>query len=304
MKNKTILITGGTGTLGQALVEKLIPLQPKKIIIFSRDEYKQFIMREKYKSPCRYFIGDVRDADRLKRAFENVDIVIHAAALKHVETGEYNPLEVIKTNVNGAQNVIDAAIHCKVGKVLMVSSDKAVNPTNLYGATKLCADKLALGAAVYTSDVKFACIRPGNFWGSRGSVVEKFKKIYESGKWVFPVTSFGMTRFFIPPDRAAELIIEVVQLMHGGEIYLPKMECVKISDIPKALTEFAEYEIIGVGKGEKLFEEMLVACDTDDTYELDNFYVTCNRKINSKKVDKNFRYTSENGPWVDVKKLL
>lgn len=263
MKNKIVLVTGGTGSLGQALVEQLLALNLKKIIVFSRDEYKQYQMRNQIEDPdkrIRYFIGDVRDRDRLERAFKGVDYVIHCAALKHVAVAEYNPTEVIQTNVLGTQNVVDAAIDQEVSKVLGVSSDKAVNPISLYGATKLCADKLFLAGGVY-GDTIFSVIRFGNFQDSRGSVMPFWKELNKQGGRKIPITDKRMTRFWISLDHAAEKCIEALDVMKGGEIFIPEMKSMSLLDVAKEMNLEKDLEEIGMGRGEKLHEELLTKYD-------------------------------------------
>ena len=235
MRNKTILITGGTGSLGQHLVKRILKKRPRKVIVYSRNEFFQVEMSREYpdEKRLRFFIGDIREISRLEMALRGVDIVIHCAALKHVDVAEYNPFEAVKTNVVGTQNVIEAAIRQGVEKVLSISSDKAVDPANLYGATKLCADKLIESAGSYAgrNGTKFATIRFGNFWGSRGSVVPYFEKLKRDNAKYLPITSYEMTRFFIQPDDAVSRILEAVKLMKGGEIFCPKMKSVKIKDV-------------------------------------------------------------------------
>ena len=277
MKNKTILITGGTGSLGQAIVKLLLSLDAQKIIVFSRDEFKQVDMKRTIEDPghkVRYFIGDVRDRDRLNRAFIGVDYVIHCAALKHVDAGEYNPSEFVKTNVFGAQNIIDAALDSGVKKVLGVSSDKAVNPISLYGATKLCADKLFVAANAYSGKLgtKFSVIRYGNFIGSRGSVVPYWQELKERGENIIPVTDPEMTRYWITLEDAALRAFEALEDMVGGEIYVPKMEQRKIVDVAREIHPKAIFEYIGKRKGEKIHEEIVP--DWDDVKERGNLWVT------------------------------
>jgi len=277
VKNKTILITGGTGSLGQAIVKLLLSLDAQKIIVFSRDEFKQVDMKRTIEDPghkVRYFIGDVRDRDRLNRAFIGVDYVIHCAALKHVDAGEYNPSEFVKTNVFGAQNIIDAALDSGVKKVLGVSSDKAVNPISLYGATKLCADKLFVAANAYSGKLgtKFSVIRYGNFIGSRGSVVPYWQELKERGENIIPVTDPEMTRYWITLEDAALRAFEALEDMVGGEIYVPKMEQRKIVDVAREIHPKAIFEYIGKRKGEKIHEEIVP--DWDDVKERGNLWVT------------------------------
>lgn len=262
MKNKTVLLTGGTGSLGQSLVKYLLQFDIEKIIVFSRDEYKQVQMKREIEDPChkvRYFLGDVRDRSRLYRAFDGVDYVIHTAALKHVDAGEYNPIEFINTNILGAQNIIDAAIDRDVKKILGVSSDKAVNPISLYGATKLCADKLFVAANSYSGKFgpKFSVIRYGNFIGSRGSVIPYWLELKKNGCDTIPITNPDMTRYWITLPDAAVRAIEALNDMLGGEIYVPKMECRKLIDVANEVYPGAKFEIVGIRRGEKIHEEII-----------------------------------------------
>ena len=252
INSSTILITGGTGSLGQALVKKLLAEYiPQKIIVLSRNEHKQVEMERSIEDPkkkVRYFIGDIRDKDRLYRAFRGVDIVIHAAALKHVDKCLYNPSETIKTNICGAGNIIDAAIDCNVKKVLAISTDKAENPQTLYGAAKLCSDFWFIASNVYSGDhkTKFSVIRFGNFWNSSGSVVQYFRELKEEGAKKLPVTHPDMTRFFITLEDAADFVIEKVKTMKGGEIFTPEMKAMKIVDLAKQI--YPEAEIVFIGE--------------------------------------------------------
>ena len=238
-ENKSILVTGGTGSFGRRFIERALKLPLKKLVIYSRDELKQYDMRKEINDKkLRYFIGDVRDLNRLKRALNDIDIIIHAAALKQVVSSEYNPIECIKTNINGAENIINAAIDCGVKKVIALSTDKAVNPINLYGATKLCSDKLLIAANNLTGIKKtsFSVVRYGNVIGSRGSVVEIFKKLAKEKKSL-PITDARMTRFFITLDQAVDFVIQSLVKMHGGEIFIPKIPSIKIIDIADAILE-------------------------------------------------------------------
>lgn len=254
---KTLLVTGGTGSLGQEIVKQALDSY-RRVIVFSRDEQKQWEMRCRIEHPAiRFFIGDVRDPDRLYRALETADEVIHCAALKHVHTGETSPLEVVKTTIQGAQNLIDAAIdgHCR--KVLNVSTDKAVHPISLYGACKMVADKMMIGANLYSPDVTlFSCVRFGNFIGSRGSVVRKFIELKQRGEMRLPVTSFKMRRFFIDIPKAAAFALERLADMRGGEIFVPKMRELKIVDVARSIHPEAELYEVGKGRGEKFREEL------------------------------------------------
>ena len=299
MKNKTILITGGTGTLGTYLVKTILKKNPKKIIVYSRHEDLQVKMRWKYENEnrLRFFIGDVRDRDRLETAFSGVDYIIHCAALKHVDVGEYNPDEVVETNINGIRNVIHAAIHQKVKKVINVSSDKAVNPTNNYGSTKLCAEKLISGAVFYAgrNGTIFSSIRFGNFWGSRGSIVPKFEQLKSENAEYLPVHSYEMTRFFIQPEEAVKRVIEALKIMKGGEIFCPKMRSVRIKDVARMVAPDIKTREVGIRDGEKIHEEMITSLEVLNTYVGKNFYIIDPfGNGTGKKVSKNFVYSSEN----------
>lgn len=266
LKNKTVLITGGTGSLGQKLAERILMRHDvRKLVIFSRDEYKQHRMKQETHDPrdrLRFFLGDVRDLPRLQRALYGADIIIHAAALKQVPALEYNPLEAIKTNVLGAQNVIDAALDAGVARVLFVSTDKAVNPANLYGATKLCAEKLFVAANAYrrsgTAPPVFSVVRYGNVVGSRGSIVDVVREQKERG--TVTLTDKRMTRFWITFPRAIDLIMDALSRMRGGEVFVPKLSAMKVTDVLAALAPKASVKVIGIRPGEKLHEVLL----TDD----------------------------------------
>ncbi|RZV13151.1 UDP-N-acetylglucosamine 4,6-dehydratase (inverting) [Aliarcobacter butzleri] len=274
---KNILITGGTGSFGKKYTKILLEkYTPNKIIIYSRDELKQYEMAQEYTDKCmRYFIGDVRDEARLKKATKDVDFIIHAAALKHVPIAEYNPMECIKTNINGAQNVIDAAIENGVSKVIALSTDKAANPVNLYGATKLASDKLFVAAnnLVGTQDTKFSVVRYGNVVGSRGSVVPFFKKLINEGVKELPITDEKMTRFFITLEDGVNFVLKNFERMQGGEIFIPKIPSMKIVDMAKAIAPNLPHQIIGIRPGEKLHEIMCPADDSHLTLEFEDHYV-------------------------------
>lgn len=274
---KNILITGGTGSFGKKYTKILLEkYTPNKIIIYSRDELKQYEMAQEYNDKCmRYFIGDVRDEARLKKATKDVDFIIHAAALKHVPIAEYNPMECIKTNINGAQNVIDAAIENGVSKVIALSTDKAANPVNLYGATKLASDKLFVAAnnLVGTQDTKFSVVRYGNVVGSRGSVVPFFKKLINEGVKELPITDEKMTRFFITLEDGVNFVLKNFERMQGGEIFIPKIPSMKIVDMAKAIAPSLPHQIIGIRPGEKLHEIMCPADDSHLTLEFEDHYV-------------------------------
>lgn len=270
--NKSILITGGTGSFGKKFIEIVLKrFTPKKVIVFSRDELKQFEMQQVFNASCmRYFIGDVRDEARLKQAMYQVDYVVHAAALKQVPAAEYNPMECIKTNINGAQNVINAAIAAGVKKVIALSTDKAANPINLYGATKLASDKLFTAANNLVGDreTRFAVVRYGNVVGSRGSVVPFFKKLIAEGAKELPVTDPRMTRFWLRLEDGVELVLKGFQRMQGGEIFVPKIPSMRILDLAEAIAPGVPTNIIGIRPGEKLHEVM---CPSDMFYETLDF---------------------------------
>jgi UDP-N-acetylglucosamine 4,6-dehydratase len=276
---KTILVTGGTGSFGKKFVQIVLEkYKPEKLIIFSRDELKQFEMSQVYnikKYPCiRYFLGDVRDKDRLIRAFHDVDYVVHAAALKQVPAAEYNPAEFIKTNIMGAMNIIDAALSTNVKKVIALSTDKACNPINLYGATKLCSDKLFVAANVYRSlplDKLFSVVRYGNVVGSRGSVVPFFKERVKTG--VLPITDARMTRFWITLDQAVHFVLKVFELAKGGEIFVPKIPSMKITDLATAIGPDCTQEVIGIRPGEKIHETLIGEDEGRYTIEYNECYV-------------------------------
>ncbi len=313
LNNKTILITGGTGSFGQRFVRKIINKYKsvKKIIIFSRDEYKQLLMREKFvgqgEKKLRFFLGDIRDVNRLKQAFEGVDIIIHAAALKQVPAAEYNPIEFIKTNIIGAQNIIEAAIEKNVNKVLALSTDKAVAPINLYGATKLCSDKLFLAANNIKGNKKisFSILRYGNVMMSRGSVIPIFLKIKNNK---FPVTNKNMTRFNITLDESVEISIKALEYSVGGEIFIPKLKGYKITDVVKAISRNGKIYNIGIRPGEKIHEELIPKGETADVFSYKNFYIiasSVNKKFKRKykKIKKNFSYNSNESGFYKVNEL-
>ena len=269
IKNKIILVTGGTGSFGNKFVDNILCLNPKKIIIFSRDEFKQYEMCQKYKNhkqfkKLRFFLGDVRDYKRLKLALIGVDILIHAAALKIVDTAEYNPMESIRTNINGAENIISAALDNNVNKVINISTDKAVNPINLYGATKLAADKLFIAANNYSGNnfkTKFSVVRYGNVIGSRGSIIPFFKKLIKLRSEFLPITDLEMTRFWIQLEDGVNFVISSLHKMKGGEIFIPKMPSVLIIDLAKCLAPNLKLKVVGIRPGEKIHE---VLCSKDD----------------------------------------
>lgn len=308
LDGKTILITGGTGSLGKKLTAKILSrYSPKKIIILSRDELKQSEMRQQFPDQClRFFIGDVREKDRLYRAFDGVDYVVHAAALKQVPAAEYNPFEAIKTNVLGAQNVIDVSVDLGVKKVVALSTDKAANPINLYGATKLCSDKLFIAGNSYAGakPTRFSVVRYGNVVGSRGSVIPLFLKLKETG--VLPVTDDRMTRFWITLDQGAEFVLMSLGKMKGGEIFVPKIPSAGIMDIAKAVAPSCKADIVGIRPGEKLHETLISEDDGRLTLEYDTHFVIQpqfswwgeERKNGGKPVKAGFSYTSGNNDEV------
>jgi UDP-N-acetylglucosamine 4,6-dehydratase/5-epimerase len=279
LANKSILITGGTGSLGKQLTKTILSRWPevKRLVIYSRDEQKQFQMAQEYpahKYPnIRFFIGDVRDLDRLKRAFNGVDYVIHAAAMKHVNIAEYNPDECVKTNIGGAENVIKAALSSNVTKVVALSTDKACAPINLYGATKLTSDKLFIAANNIrgTQDLKFSVVRYGNVMGSNGSVIPFFLKKKESG--VLPITDPNMTRFNISLEDGVKMVLHALENAWGGELFVPKIPSYRITDLAQAIGPDCEHPIVGIRPGEKIHEEMITSSDSFTTYDLGKYYV-------------------------------
>ncbi|MEF2243941.1 UDP-N-acetylglucosamine 4,6-dehydratase (inverting) [Paenibacillus sp. IITD108] len=313
LENKVILVTGGTGSFGKRFIQQALTLNARKIIVFSRDELKQYEMRKEFgeDSRLRYFIGDVRDKERLYRAFDGVDIVIHAAAMKHVEACEYNPFEAIKTNINGAQNIIEAAIDCGVERVIALSTDKAAAPVNLYGATKLASDKLFVAANSYASGkkTKFSVVRYGNVVGSRGSVVPFFQSIRHKG--VLPITDERMTRFWITLDQGVQFVIDSLDRMNGGEIFVPKIPSMRITDLAKAIAPECSFEITGIRPGEKLHETMITLDDARHTLEFGDYYVIApefnwwtTKKMVGKKLPDGFEYNSlSNEQWLDIEAL-
>lgn len=301
--NKNILITGGTGSFGKKFIKILLEkYQPNKVIVYSRDELKQFEMGQVYNAPCmRYFIGDVRDKERLMLAMKGVDFVVHAAALKQVPAAEYNPMECIKTNINGAQNVIDAAIANNVEKAIALSTDKAANPINLYGATKLASDKLFTAANNIVGDgrTRFSVVRYGNVVGSRGSVVPFFKGLIARGATELPVTDARMTRFWLKLEDGVEFVLKNFQRMQGGEIFIPKIPSMRILDLAKAIAPEAKIKIIGIRPGEKLHEVM---CPSDLYYETvefpDHFVIKPSIEF-TEKIDYTTNALGEHGQMVE-----
>lgn len=319
LRDKNILITGGTGSFGKKCVEILLrDYKPKKVIIFSRDEWKQSQMQEEIQDPAvRYFLGDVRDKDRLYRAFTNVDVVIHAAALKQVPALEYNPYEAVQTNIIGGYNVINAAIDRGVKRVIALSTDKAANPVNLYGATKLCSDKLFVSANSLASgtDTRFSVVRYGNVVGSRGSVIPLFQKQRASG--IITITDEQMTRFLITLEQGVHFVLQNISKMAGGEIFVPKIPSVKIIDVAKAVAPEIEPTITGIRPGEKLHEVMVPEDDARNTIEFPSYFVIqpqyhwwnkdyflTNQGERSKECPANFRYSSDNNSdWLNVEQV-
>ena len=279
LNGKTILVTGGTGSFGNQFVTYVLEhYDPKKIIIYSRDEYKQFIMANKFKKygdKLRFFIGDVRDKERLYRAFDGVDYVVHAAALKQVPACEYNPMEAVKTNINGAMNIVDAALDCGVKRVVALSTDKAVNPINLYGGTKLVSDKLFVAANAYAGakDVCFSIVRYGNVAGSRGSVIPFFTRLRDEGAKELPITDMRMTRFNISLEAGVAMVMYAIGHHLGGEIFIPKIPSYRICDVATAIAPNLKQVEVGIRPGEKLHEEMITVTDALDTIDLGKYYV-------------------------------
>lgn len=313
LKDKIILITGGTGSFGQKFVEIVLKeFDPKIIRIFSRDEVKQGEMQKRFTdSRLRFFIGNVRDEKRLLRAMRDVDIVIHAAALKQVPTCEYNVNEAVKTNINGAINVIDAAIDCKIKKVITLSTDKNCHPVNLYGATKLVAEKLFIQANIYTPmQTKFSCVRYGNVAESRGSIIPLFKE--QKAKGIVTITNEKMTRFWITQEEAVRFIIDCIDRMKGGEIFIPKMSSIKISQLASIIAPKAQQKIIGIRPGEKINEILLSPEEVRHSLEFNKYFViepefafwSSEHLEDGKKLPENFEYSSDkNEKWLDEKSL-
>ena len=317
-KNKSILVTGGTGSFGKSfisyLLKKKFPFS--RIIIFSRDEFKQHeLARElnaKKNYNLRFFLGDVRDKDRLLYAFKNLDFVIHAAALKQVPAAEYNPIEFIKTNIIGAQNIIEAAVHNNVEKVLALSTDKAVAPINLYGATKLCSDKLFIAAnnIVGKNKTKFSVVRYGNVMGSRGSVLPEFLK-NNSKKLIYNITDIRMTRFNMLMHEAIDLVISSLKNCLGGEIIVPKLKSFKVVDLARAINSNCEFKIIGIRPGEKIHEELITEAESLNTFEFKDYFLISSdnlekkffSKIKSKKIKKSFSYNSKDNIFLTVNEI-
>jgi UDP-N-acetylglucosamine 4,6-dehydratase len=304
LKGKTVLVTGGTGSFGKAFVTKVLEDDEiSKLIVFSRDELKQFEMAEKINSSkLRYFLGDVRDYQRLLRATDGVDFIVHAAAMKQIPASEYNPMEAIKTNVLGAENIVNAAIENGIQRVVALSTDKAANPANLYGATKLCSDKLMMAGNVLAGlrDTRFSAVRYGNVLGSRGSVIPFFLERAQSG--LIPITDDRMTRFWLTIQEGVNFVLESFERMHGGEIFVPKIPSFKVTDVARVVCPGIKTEIIGIRPGEKLHEVMITEDDSHSTYEFDSYFAIISPALKStgiydligKKVEEGFRFSSDN----------
>ena len=324
LNNQSILITGGTGSFGKKFTEMILKqYDPKRVIIYSRDEFKQDIMKKEFMqkypekaSKLRFFIGDVRDKERLYRAFRGVDYVVHAAAMKQVPACEYNPFEAIKTNIFGAQNVIDAALDRGVKKVVALSTDKAVNPINLYGGTKLVSDKLFISANAYRGEegTVFSVVRYGNVAGSRGSVIPFFNSLLDNGAEELPITDFEMTRFWITLEEGVNLVFKAIRESKGGETYISKIPSFRITDLAKALKEDIKLKEVGIREGEKLHEVMITKDDSRTTYEYEKHYIIYPhfewwdfKKFftpGGKLIDRGFEYSSgTNTEWLDVEGL-
>ncbi len=321
LNDRSILITGGTGSFGKAFVKTILKKWPaiKRLVIYSRDEQKQFQMAMDYpahKYPqVRFFIGDVRDYDRLRRAFKGIEIVIHAAAMKHVPIAEYNPMECIKTNIMGAENVINASLETAVQNVVALSTDKAAAPINLYGATKLASDKLFIAANNIKgyNPIRFSVVRYGNVMGSNGSVIPFFLNKRKDG--VIPITDSEMTRFNISLDDGVEMVLHALETAWGGELLVPKIPSYRITDVAMAIAPDCKHEIVGIRPGEKVHEEMITSSDSFSTYDLGKYYAILPqvplwsleeyvKHFNAEKVPAGFRYNSgENDEWLDVKAI-
>jgi UDP-N-acetylglucosamine 4,6-dehydratase len=314
LADKSVLVTGGTGSFGQMLIETLLKGEhPRRLIVFSRDELKQHEMQQRFNAPCmRYFLGDVRDAERLRRAMDAVDIVVHTAALKQVPACEYNPFEAVKTNILGAVNVIDAAIDTGVEQVIALSTDKAVNPINLYGATKLCAEKLFVQGNAYVGArrTKFSCARYGNVVASRGSVIPLFQQQKKTG--VLTITDKRMTRFWLTLTAGVEFVLQCLDRMQGGEIFIPRIPSMNIMDLVEAIAPGCETEVTGIRPGEKIHELLVSSDEARFTLEFPDMYVIQPAHMwweqgqwkDGKAVDHEFSYTSDTNPnWLSVEEL-
>lgn len=324
LNNSTILVTGGTGSFGNKFIERVLEdYEPKKIIIYSRDEFKQDLMKKNFiakygeekTNKLRFFIGDVRDKERLYRAFKDVDYVIHAAAMKQVPACEYNPFEAIKTNIHGAENIIEAAIDRKVKKVVALSTDKSVNPINLYGGTKLVSDKLFISANAYSGDkgTIFSIVRYGNVAGSRGSVIPFFKQLLAQGKKELPITDIHMTRFWMILDDAVDLVFKALEEAKGGETFVFKNPSFLITELAEALNPNGTIKEVGVREGEKIHEVMITKDDWRNTYEYEDYYIIYPHfewwdkskfKDGGKLIEENWEYSSgENKVWLNAEEL-
>ncbi|MBQ1290905.1 MAG: UDP-N-acetylglucosamine 4,6-dehydratase (inverting) [Lachnospiraceae bacterium] len=321
LNDRSILITGGTGSFGKCFTKYVLEnYSPRKIIIYSRDEFKQFMMAndeffKDHAKQLRFFIGDVRDKERLERALEDVDYVVHAAALKQVPACEYNPAEAIKTNINGAQNVIDACLNRGVKKVVALSTDKAVNPVNLYGGTKLVSDKLFIAANAYAGkkDITFSIVRYGNVAGSRGSVIPFFQSLIEQGVTELPITDYRMTRFWISLEEGVQLVIKALAEAKGGETFISKIPSFYVKDLAEAMLPGCTTREVGIRPGEKLHEIMVTTEDSATTYEYDKHYIvypqiTFNERqvpdLSGRKVEDGFAYSSgTNSEWMSVEEI-
>jgi UDP-N-acetylglucosamine 4,6-dehydratase/5-epimerase len=304
LKNKSVLITGGTGSFGKAFVSRLLKEdQISKLVIFSRDELKQFEMAETIKSSkVRFFLGDVRDYQRLLQATDGIDVIVHAAAMKQIPAAEYNPMEAIKTNILGAENIVNAAIRNGVQRVLALSTDKAANPANLYGATKLCSDRLMVAGNTLAGQhlTRFACVRYGNVLGSRGSVIPFFLEKAKSGS--IPITDERMTRFWLTIEQGVQFVLDSLERMHGGEIFVPKIPSFKVTDVARVVCPGVPTHVIGIRPGEKLHEVMITEDDSYNTVESDDYYAVLsptlkasgNYDSKSTPVDEGFRFSSDN----------
>ncbi|WP_440677315.1 UDP-N-acetylglucosamine 4,6-dehydratase (inverting) [Candidatus Pelagibacter sp. HIMB1587] len=322
--NKKILITGGTGSFGKKFIETIYKIsKPKKMIIYSRDEFKQSNLRKEYTKKnfkgVRYFIGDVRDKNRLREALNGVDIVIHAAALKHIEIAEENPQECVKTNIFGTQNLIEVCIEKKVKKMIALSTDKAANPINLYGATKLAAEKLIINSNILSNadSTILSVVRYGNVINSRGSVIPYFKSLVDSGIYTLPLTDYNMTRFFITLEESVNFVISCIAKMKGGEVFIPKMPSIRITDIGKAISSKIKFRIIGKRSGEKNHEILCPQETSDNTYEFKKYFIIASsirlpernnikhliRKERGKKVSKEFVFSSDKNKFLTIKEI-
>jgi len=319
LNGKSVLVTGGTGSFGKNFIARILTEYPdvKKIIVLSRDEFKQFEMSNQpefveHSDKLRFFLGDVRDKERLLRAFDGIDVVVHAAALKQVPACEYNPFEAIKTNILGAQNIIEAAIDKGVKKVVALSTDKACSPINLYGATKLCSDKLFIAGSVYDGSgrTKFSVVRYGNVAGSRGSVIPFFQKLLREGATELPITDYRMTRFWLKLDSAVDLVLHAAEHMKGGELFVKKIPSMKMTDLAKAMAPHLPIREVGIRPGEKIHEMMISVEDARNTVEMEDHYVIYpsdypeGRKLPGKPVQTDFEYHSgNNSQWLTVEQM-